>query len=262
MTGHTARVGCLAWNESTLSSGSRDRHILHRDTRAPEQHFRTLAAHRQEVCGLRWNVEENQLASGGNDNKLLIWNGADKTEPTWRFSEHTAAVKAIAWSPHQRGILASGGGTADKKIRFWNTLTGTMLSSTDTGSQVCNLMWYVALSFNQLFAAFHSRCLPRNRSKTSNEIVSTHGYSGGPVQNQVCIWKYPSMSQVAYVCPLLSASSPKAHAYARWFAQCPPRSHIPRPLPRDEPRRSDDLHRGGRRDSSVCSVIFLYLLFR
>jgi cell division cycle 20-like protein 1 (cofactor of APC complex) len=34
-------------------------------------------------------------------------------------------------------------------------------------------------------------------SKNSNEIVSTHGYSGGPVSNQIHIWKYPSMTQVA-----------------------------------------------------------------
>lgn len=34
-------------------------------------------------------------------------------------------------------------------------------------------------------------------SKNSNEIVSTHGYSGGPVQNQIHIWRYPTMTQVA-----------------------------------------------------------------
>lgn len=34
-------------------------------------------------------------------------------------------------------------------------------------------------------------------SRNSNEIVSTHGYSSGPVQNQIHIWKYPSMTQVA-----------------------------------------------------------------
>lgn len=104
--------------------------------RAPEHSFRTLAGHRQEVCGLRWNVADGQLASGGNDNKLLVWKGFDAGEPLWKFEEHSAAVKAIAWSPHQRGILASGGGTADRKIRFWNTLTGSMLNSLDTGSQV------------------------------------------------------------------------------------------------------------------------------
>ena len=53
-----------------------------------------------------------------------------------RFSEHQAAVKAIAWSPHQHGLLVSGGGTADRCIRFWNTTTGQSLQCIDTGSQV------------------------------------------------------------------------------------------------------------------------------
>ena len=43
--------------------------------------------------------------------------------------------------PLQHGLLASGGGTADRCIRFWNTLTGAGLNCVDTGSQVCNLMW-------------------------------------------------------------------------------------------------------------------------
>ncbi|GME94429.1 unnamed protein product [[Candida] boidinii] len=82
-----------------------------------------------------------------------------------------SAIKAIAWSPHQRGVLASGGGTADRTIKIWNTLTGLKISDTDTGSQVCNLAW----------------------SKNSNEIVSTHGYS----RNQIVIWKFNTMQQIA-----------------------------------------------------------------
>lgn len=34
-------------------------------------------------------------------------------------------------------------------------------------------------------------------SKNSNELVTTHGFSAGQAQNQVVIWKYPSMQQVA-----------------------------------------------------------------
>ena len=133
---HSGRVGCLAWNEHVLSSGSRDRTIVHRDTRMKDANIRRLAGHhKQEICGLKWNADTNQLASGGNDNKLFIWNNLD-ARPLWKFGEHRAAVKAIAWSPHQRGLLASGGGTADKKIRFWNSLTGGLVSELDTGSQV------------------------------------------------------------------------------------------------------------------------------
>ncbi|CAN0187386.1 unnamed protein product [Ectocarpus sp. 6 AP-2014] len=169
MTGHSNRVGTMSWNAHSLASGSRDRLILMRDVRAAEPFTQKLVGHKQEVCGLKWSFDDKQLASGGNDNKLLIWN-AHSTSPVLRFGEHTAAVKAIAWSPHQHGILASGGGTADRCIRFWNSQTSARLSCVDTGSQVCNLMW----------------------SKNINEIVSTHGYS----LNQIIVWRYPSMTKV------------------------------------------------------------------
>ncbi|KAL4656031.1 hypothetical protein GN956_G5542 [Arapaima gigas] len=167
----TTRVpGALAWNGDQLSSGSRDRVILQRDVRTPPSAERRLQGHRQEVCGLKWSPDHQHLASGGNDNKLLVWNSSSLL-PVQQYSDHLAAVKAIAWSPHQHGLLASGGGTADRCLRFWNTLTGQALQSTDTGSQVCNLAW----------------------SKHANELVSTHGYS----QNQILVWKYPSLTQVA-----------------------------------------------------------------
>lgn len=170
MTGHSLRASSLAWNKHILTSGSRDKTILHRDVREAAHYTQRLDVHTQEVCGLKWNLEEDKLASGGNDNKLIVWEGLNN-EPLYEFNEHQAAVKAIAWSPHQRGILASGGGTADRRIKVWNTLTGQKIHDVDTGSQVCNLAW----------------------SKNSNELVSTHGYS----KHQIVIWKYGTMQQVA-----------------------------------------------------------------
>ncbi|XP_074264861.1 B-type cell cycle switch protein ccs52A-like [Silene latifolia] len=170
MEGHRMRVGALAWSSSTLSSGSRDKSILQRDIRVQDDFVSKLTGHKSEVCGLKWSYDNRELASGGNDNRLFVWN-QHKTQPVLKYSEHTAAVKAIAWSPHLHGLLASGGGTADRCIRFWNTSTDSQLGCVDTGSQVCNLVW----------------------SKNVNEIVSTHGYS----QNQIVVWKYPSMSKLA-----------------------------------------------------------------
>ncbi len=37
-----------------------------------------------------------------------------------KFSDHKAAVKALAWSPHSHNTLITGGGTTDKTIKFWN----------------------------------------------------------------------------------------------------------------------------------------------
>lgn len=171
MAGHSARVGTLAWSGPMLASGSRDRLIFLRDVRAQNPFSDRLTAHKQEVCGLKWSFDEPAfLASGGNDNQLHVVDSRNPGAPVHRFSDHTAAVKAIAWSPHQHGLLASGGGTADRCIRFWNTLSGSSLSCVDTGSQVCNLAW----------------------SQNCNEIVSTHGYS----LNQIVVWRYPSLSKV------------------------------------------------------------------
>ena len=170
MHGHSARVGTMSWVGNTLATGSRDRLIYLRDVRSGGSGTITkLQGHKQEVCGLKWSHDDCQLASGGNDNKLFIWS-LSNSQPVSRFNDHTAAVKAIAWSPHQHGLLCSGGGTADRCIRFWNTLTSTSISCVDTGSQVCNLQW----------------------SKNCNEIVSTHGYS----LNQIILWRYPSMTKI------------------------------------------------------------------
>ena len=57
-----------------------------------------------------------QLASGGNDNKMMLWSAYNSETPIRKFSAHKAAVKAIAWNPHQHGRLATGGGTADRSI--------------------------------------------------------------------------------------------------------------------------------------------------
>ncbi|CAL0317675.1 unnamed protein product [Lupinus luteus] len=167
--GHQTRTGVLAWNSRILASGSRDRNILQHDMRVSNDYINQLVGHKSEVCGLKWSSDDRELASGGNDNQLLVWNQHSK-QPALRLTEHTAAVKAISWSPHQSNLLASGGGTADRCIRFWNTTNGHQLNYIDTGSQVCNLAW----------------------SKNVNELVSTHGYS----QNQIMVWKYPSLAKV------------------------------------------------------------------
>ena len=170
MQGHGGRVGSVAWNGYTIATGSRDRNILVRDVRQSDDYYSRFTGHKQEICGLKWSFDDNYLASGGNDNKLFIWSLKNQGEVT-HFNQHNAAVKALGWSPHQHNILASGGGTADRCIRFWNMQTLTMSDCVDTGSQVCNLMF----------------------SKNVNEIVSTHGYS----LNQIIVWKYPSMQKQA-----------------------------------------------------------------
>lgn len=172
MDGHTDRVGALSWNRHILSSGGRDTVVVNHDVRVAQHNIATLSAHTQEVCGLSWSPDGNTLASGGNDNTLCLWNAATSstTSPRYTLTNHQAAVKALAWSPHERNLLATGGGTADRCIKFWNGQMGTLLDSTDTGSQVCALQW----------------------NPHEKEILSSHGFA----RNQLSLWKYPTMAKI------------------------------------------------------------------
>lgn len=174
LVGHTNRVSALAWNNAILSSGGRDSAVRNWDVRMRKHEacVSTLVNHEQEVCGLRWSQNGMQLASGGNDNMMCIYNASFELQH--RINAHQAAVKALAWCPFQSNLLASGGGTADRCIKFWNTTTGAMLNSIDTGSQVCALQW----------------------SRHEREILSSHGYS----KNQLILWRYPSLVKVGREC--------------------------------------------------------------
>lgn len=168
-------MGALAWNGHILTTGSLDGLILNHDVCIRDSIVQTYRGHEQEVCGLKWSMSGQQLASGGNDNLLHVWDKSMSssnaaTQYLHRLDEHRAAVKALAWCPFQSNLLASGGGSADYCIKFWNTHTGACLNTVDTHSQVCTLLW----------------------NKHERELLSSHGFS----QNQLTLWKYPSMVKI------------------------------------------------------------------
>jgi cell division cycle protein 20 (cofactor of APC complex) len=165
---HVKRIPALSWNCDILSSGCRDGIINNWDRRMSQPCIATMRSHKQEICGLKWNPSGTQLASGGNDNVLCIWDASYRQ--LHRINAHEAAVKALAWCPWKNNLLASGGGTEDRCIKFWNSVSGKIIESIDTKSQVCALIW----------------------NPYEREILSSHGY----MHNQLCLWKYPTMTKI------------------------------------------------------------------
>ncbi|CAI0547976.1 unnamed protein product [Linum tenue] len=176
LQGHTSRISTIAWNGHIVTSGSRDRSITNHDVRAGSSPISCIVRHTDEVCGVKWSGGGNLLASGGNENSVYIWEASKMSSSKFlhRFTEHTAAVKALAWSPYQFGVLASGGGTNDRCIKLWNTQNGTRLASVDTQAQICGLEW----------------------NRHHKEILGGHGYGTGALRNHLSLWKYPSMERV------------------------------------------------------------------
>ncbi|KAI5785847.1 WD40-repeat-containing domain protein [Geopyxis carbonaria] len=167
MTGHETRVGVMSWNRATLTTGSRSGAIFNHDVRIAEHKTAELLSHTAEVCGLEWRSDGAQLASGGNDNMVNIWDARSMVTPKFSKGNHRAAVKALAWCPWQTNLLASGGGSVDGYMHFWNATTGARVNSIDTGSQVTGIKW----------------------STNYREIVSC----GGNPDNMMTVWSYPTL---------------------------------------------------------------------
>ena len=167
MFGHETRVGVMGWNKHTLSTGARSGLVFNHDVRVAQHKVAELVSHTSEVCGLEWRSDGAQLATGGNDNLVSIWDARSLAAPKFAKKNHRAAVKALSWCPWQLNLLATGGGANDKHIHFWNTTTGARVNSIDTGSQVTSLKF----------------------SNHYRELVSASGFP----DNSLSIWSYPTL---------------------------------------------------------------------
>lgn len=169
MFGHDTRVGVMGWNSHTLSTGARSGLVFNHDVRIANHKTAELVSHTSEVCGLEWRSDGAQLATGGNDNLVSIWDARSLSVPKFTKTNHKAAVKALAWCPWNTNLLATGGGSYDRHIHFWNSTSGARVNSIDTGSQVTSLRWN-----------------PHDR-----EIVSSSGFP----DNSLSIWSYPALAR-------------------------------------------------------------------
>ncbi|KAM7207709.1 WD repeat-containing protein slp1 [Naviculisporaceae sp. PSN 640] len=167
MFGHETRVGVMGWSKHLLSTGARSGLVFNHDVRIAEHKVAELVSHTSEVCGLEWRSDGAQLATGGNDNLVSIWDARSLSVPKFTKTNHKSAVKALAWCPWNMNLLATGGGSYDRNIHFWNTTSGARVNSIDTGAPVTSLRW-----------APHYR-----------EIVSSSGFP----DNSLSIWSYPTL---------------------------------------------------------------------
>ena len=156
---HKSRVGVLEMLGSNLVTGSRDRKSKLVDLRV-KLPVLSLCAPFQAVCGLSATERGTLLASGGNDNRVFVYDIRECSTPFASLNAHRAAVKALSWRPGSLSQFVSGGGTADKSIKHWDiNAEEPLVRSYDFESQICNLRWL------------------RN-----NKILSTFGYSNDDIK--------------------------------------------------------------------------------
>ena len=162
-----------------------------------------LDLHTQQICGLAWSPDGRFFASGGNDNALNIFETRRILQPENTMAHHTvmvrddftyyppsgqeealwvlpgrqshhytlnAAVKALAFCPWQPSLLAAGGGSNDRCIHFYHTISGAKLATIDCSSQVTSLVW----------------------SRTRREIAATFGFTQPDHPIRVAVFSWPA----------------------------------------------------------------------
>lgn len=175
-----------------------------------------MTIHTQQICGLSWSSDGEYFATGGNDNacflfetkKVLqnhnaeaaassaldvrqgpngesIWTVVPGRGPVLSIEpgrekhrwELNAAVKAIAFCPWQRGLLAIGGGSNDRCIHFYHTVSGACLATIDCAAQVTSLIW----------------------STTRREIAATFGFAQPEHPFRIAVFSWPACEQIVAI---------------------------------------------------------------
>ncbi len=123
LTGHTARVKCVAFSPDgkMLASGSADNTIRLWDTQA-RTHLKTLNGHTDTVLSVVFSSDGTSLASGSTDNTLRLWD-AQTGELQKTLKGHTNGILSVVFGPNGK-TLASGG--EDNTLRLWDAQTGTL----------------------------------------------------------------------------------------------------------------------------------------
>ncbi|EOB12389.1 APC/C activator protein CDH1 [Nosema bombycis CQ1] len=182
---HKSRIGVLGLNKNDIITGSRDKRIKVIDFRSGKI-IETIMNHTQEVCGMDLNKTKTYLATGGNDNKLFIYDYRKLNTPLKKCTEHKAAIKAISWSPNNSNQLVTGGGTADKTVKLWDiniSKSGSCNNGNGSRYEISN----PTLNTSSYLNPHTQSCLIKSIDYTSqicnikwlksNHILTTHGYS-------------------------------------------------------------------------------------
>lgn len=171
-----------------------------------------ISVHAQQICGIAWSPDGEQFATGGNDNLCCLFRtscifppqprqssatlplqrdargrpllravqqrealgliiGPQDIRQSWKL---TAAVKAIAFCPWQKGLLAAGGGSNDRCIHVYHTMSGATLATIDCAAQVTSVVW----------------------SNTKREVAATLGFPQPEHPYRIVVFAWPSCAQI------------------------------------------------------------------
>ena len=89
----------------------------------PEATRRRLTGHSGPVQAVAYNPSGSLLASGGDDNSVILWDSATWQRVGLPFYGHTSSVTDLAWSPDGATLASS---SRDGSVMLWNVAAGQL----------------------------------------------------------------------------------------------------------------------------------------
>lgn len=131
-------VGAMDWRQQLLIKGTKNGEVVFDDIRIPQSRIKQIYAHNDHICALKCSpIDDNLFATGSTDNSFKIYDM--RTMKSLFCSKfHTAAVKALNWSPFNSKILITGGGVGDERLALWDVQKKSLMKTRSSGAQVCN----------------------------------------------------------------------------------------------------------------------------
>ena len=160
----------IDWKNNTIIAGSNDGTFCLLDVRE-ESIIESIAGDIEGICAVRFAPDLTHIVTSSESCRIKVWDIRNMEKPQIIFTKHNASSKAICWSPLYPNIIVTGGGTKDTFLHKWDMLTGEVLQSKETTTQVCNAIW------NAEF----------------NEIVTSHGFTSSPVS----LWRGANLDNIA-----------------------------------------------------------------
>ncbi|CAJ0649257.1 4848_t:CDS:2 [Entrophospora sp. SA101] len=176
MNGHMKRVGTLSWNNNIITSGSGDKFIMHKDIRCQQDYVQIFPGHASEVFIIKWSIEGNQLASGSNLNELFIWENR-KHNPIYSLRGHTAAIRALSWSPHESNLLVCN--------LHWSSIMNEIVSTHGWWKNDIYIWKYPSMKKIETLKGHTYRVLYMSHSPNGEDIVT----GAGGDDNTLRFWK-------------------------------------------------------------------------
>jgi WD40 repeat protein len=72
----------------------------------------------KKVNTIAWSPDGKYIASGGEDNKVRVWNAANGN-PVLTYAEHSSSITSVSWSSDSKDIASA---SADGSIQIWQAI--------------------------------------------------------------------------------------------------------------------------------------------